>query len=191
MRELSLHLLDIAENSISAGAKSIKIIISEDTVADLLQMSISDNGRGMSSEMVREVIDPFTTTRTTRKVGLGIPLLKAAAEACNGSLEITSELGVGTQVEVQLSRNHIDRMPIGDLITTLLNLLVSNPQVHWIFEYRFDGISSVFDDEAVKQELGDLPMSEPGILACLRNMIEATIFDVNPNFSQDTVTILS
>lgn len=189
MRELSLHLLDIAENSINANAKKIIIVVSEDSRLDLLQMSVDDDGRGMSPEMVAQVTDPFVTTRTTRKVGLGIPLLKSAAEACNGSLKISSTLGVGTSLFVEFQRSHIDRMPIGDLITTILQLVISNPQVNWVFEYRFNKNSAVFDDALIKQELGDVPMTEPAILNCLRDMLESMIYEINPDFSQDTITI--
>lgn len=191
MRELSLHLLDIAENSISAGASSIKISVVEDSNIDLLQMTIADNGKGMSPEMVAQVTDPFITSRTTRKVGLGIPLLKAAAEACNGSLVITSTPGTGTTLIVQFQLSHIDRMPIGDLVTTILNLIVSNPFVHWVFEYRFNENVASFDDEPVKQALGDVPMSEPEVLSCIRSMIEETITGINPDFSQDRVVLLN
>ncbi|HNR01044.1 MAG TPA: ATP-binding protein [Anaerolineaceae bacterium] len=191
MRELSLHLLDIAENSISAGADRIEITLIEDSSIDLLQMMIKDNGKGMSPEMVAQVTDPFITSRTTRKVGLGIPLLKAAAEACDGSLNITSALGAGTSLAVSFKRSHIDRMPIGDLVTTILNLLVSNPQVHWVFEYRFNEKNAIFDDEPVKNTLGDISMSEPEVLSCIRSMIEETISGVNPDFSQDTVMLFN
>ena len=191
MRELSLHLLDIAENSISADAKEIRIAVTENSELDLLQMSVEDNGRGMTPEMVARVIDPFTTTRTTRKVGLGIPLMKAAAEACNGFLEIRSQVGKGTRLFVQFQRSHIDRMPIGDLVTTILNLVVANPHVHWVFVYGFDNQFSVFDDEPVKEELGDLPMTEPSIYTIIKEMINATIFDINPEFTQDNVITIN
>lgn len=154
-------------------------------------MSVVDDGRGMSEEMLREVTDPFTTTRTTRKVGLGIPLLKAAAEACNGHLEIASEFGAGTTLSVQFQRSHLDRMPVGDIVTTLLNLIVSNPQVNWIFNYRYNGAVSLFNDAPIKKELGDIPLSEPEVLSCVRGMIESTITEINPAYSQDTVTILT
>lgn len=189
MRELSLHLLDIAENSIAAEAKRINISVNEDSKIDLLQMSVEDNGCGMSAEMVARVVDPFTTTRTTRKVGLGIPLLKAAAEACNGFLKIESEPGRGTRLDVQFQRSHIDRMPLGDLVTTILNLVVTNPQVNWIFQYGYDGKSFVFDDEEIKRELGDVPITEPEILICLKEMLISGIKEINPDFSMDHVSI--
>jgi len=191
LRELSLHLLDITENSISAGATCIKIFVGEDSRTDLLQMSVEDDGRGMSPEMVAHVTDPFVTSRTTRKVGLGIPLLKFAAESCNGFLTIDSEIGKGTKLIVQFQRSHIDRMPLGDLVTTVLNLVVSNPQIHWLFEYRFNDQSAVFDDAIIKSELGDVPMTEPDVLVCLKGMIESMILDTNQNFTQDTISILN
>lgn len=175
MRELSLHLLDIAENSISAKAKDIRIEVIEDLQIDLLQLSVQDNGCGMSPEMAARVIDPFVTTRTTRKVGLGIPLLKEAAEMCNGSLALTSEVGVGTKIVVKFQHSHIDRMPLGDLTTTLLHLLVANPSVHWTYYYRFNENEFLFDDGPVKAELQGLPLSEPSILNCLREMLESGI----------------
>lgn len=189
MRELSLHLLDIVENSITAEAKRIKITVQEDSKTDLLKMIVEDDGKGMNAEMVARVVDPFTTTRTTRKVGLGIPFLKAAAEACNGLLEIKSQPGKGTTLVVQFKRSHIDRMPLGDLVNTIINLLVSNPQVHWIFEYIFNDQSYLFDDEPVKKELEGLPLSEPDILNCLHEMLNSGIREINPDFSMDQVSI--
>ncbi len=135
MRELALHLLDIAENSVAAGARTIQISVDEDPKKDRLKMSVEDDGKGMDENMVARVTDPFITSRTTRKVGLGIPLLKAAAEACNGYLRITSAVGQGTRLEAEFQRSHIDRMPMGDLSGTLLELLVAWPQIHWIFRY--------------------------------------------------------
>jgi len=152
-------------------------------------MSIIDNGKGMSKEMVAQVIDPFITSRTTRKVGLGIPLLKEAAEDCNGSLNLTSEPGIGTELTVKFQRSHIDRMPIGDLVSTIVNLIICNPLIHWIFSYQFNEKSAIFNDEPVKQALGDFPLTEPEILTCIRSMVEETIQEVNPLFSQDIVTI--
>ncbi len=127
MRELALHLLDIAENSISAGAQNICIRVEEDLHNDRLRMSVEDDGRGMDAEMVARVVDPFVTSRTTRKVGLGIPLLKAAAEGCEGGLMIESQPGKGTLVSVDFQHSHIDRMPLGNLAGTLLTLEIGHP----------------------------------------------------------------
>ncbi len=168
MREIALHLLDIAENSVMAKADTIKISVSENTHSDRLSFSVSDNGIGMDDEMVSRVVDPFTTTRTTRKVGLGIPLLKAAAEACNGGLTITSIKGKGTKLSCWFQRSHIDRMPLGDLTNTLMMLLIGYPTIHWIFRYELNEEMFEFDDEYFKNELGDLPLSEPSIIRFLR-----------------------
>ena len=178
MRELTLHLLDIAENSIAAGAGNIKIQIEENSNKDLLKLVISDDGRGMSEETVKKVIDPFVTSRTTRKVGLGIPLLKEAAEACNGFFELTSTLGKGTDLCVQFRRSHIDRMPLGDVITTFQNLFFSNPHIHWIFEYRIDEKEFVFDDQEIKDELQGVSLTEPEIIRVIRGIFESGINSV-------------
>ncbi len=178
MRELSLHLLDIAENSIAAGAMNIQISVTEDTRMDLLQMSIEDDGRGMDADTTAKVIDPFVTSRTTRKVGLGIPLLKEAAELCNGGLAIRSQKAVGTVLEVHFQRSHIDRMPLGDLPSTILSLVVANPPVHWVFNYRFDDQSYRFDDAPIKAELDGVAMTEPPVLSCLREMLETGVKEI-------------
>lgn len=181
MKELSLHLLDIAENSISASAENIFIKVKEDTLADRLSLNVIDNGKGMNPEMVNKIVDPFVTSRTTRKVGLGIPLLKAAAEACNGFLIIESEVGKGTKVEVEFQRSHIDRMPMGDLSGTLLHLIIANPEIHWNFKYQVNDQIYYFDDETIKKELEGIPLSEPLVLSYIRNEIENGIETIKPS----------
>jgi anti-sigma regulatory factor (Ser/Thr protein kinase) len=178
MREIALHMMDIAENSISAGATRVIIRVAENTVRDRLKISIEDNGRGMDDELVARVIDPFVTSRTTRRVGLGIPLLKAAAEACNGYLRINSALGKGTRLEVEFQRSHIDRMPLGDVAGTMLSLMVGSPQIHWVFQYSVDGNVYEFDDAPVKQELEGVSLTEPAILTFLRESLQDGVASV-------------
>ena len=180
MRELSLHLLDIAENSIAAQAKTVEIAIREDSRTDRLHMSVRDDGRGMDQEMAAQAIDPFVTTRTTRKVGLGIPLLKAAAEACNGFLEIQSTPGIGTRLDVEFQNSHIDRMPLGDIASTILHLVIANPQIRFIFRHQVDENEFFFDDEPIKRELADIPLSDPLVISYLRDEIEAGIETIQP-----------
>jgi hypothetical protein len=180
LRELALHLLDIAENSVAAQASRIHISIEENTQTDRLILSVADNGRGMDAKTVARVVDPFYTSRTTRRVGLGIPLLKEAAEACNGKLQIWSEPGNGTRLDVEFQRSHIDRMPLGDVATTLLTLIVSAPQINWILTYTADGSEFQFDDAEMKQTLDGLPITEPDILAWLRETLEAGIAEIQP-----------
>jgi anti-sigma regulatory factor (Ser/Thr protein kinase) len=178
LRELALHLLDIAENSVSANADTIQISVEENHPSDRLRMSVQDNGKGMNAEMVARVTDPFVTSRTTRKVGLGIPLLKAAAEACEGGLTIQSSLGKGTCVVVEFQQSHIDRMPLGNLAGTILTLVVGSPEVHWIFTYTVDGQTFEFDDQPVKEALDGVPLSDPEILKYLREMLETGIAEL-------------
>lgn len=177
MREIALHLLDLAENSVAAGASQIKIQVTEDLVADRLRLSLLDNGKGMSAEMAQQVSDPFFTSRTTRKVGLGIPLLKAAAQACNGDLSIHSRIEKGTRIDVDFQHSHIDRMPLGNLGETMLNLIVSHPEINWLLDYKALGqgnnllASFDFDDQPVKEILDGISLCEPEVLSYLRGAI--------------------
>ena len=171
MRELSLHLLDIAENSISAGASRIVISVREDLAADELWLEVSDNGKGMSPEMVEKVLDPFVTSRTTRKVGLGIPLLKQAAEACNGFLTLESEPGKGTKLTAKFQHSHIDRMPLGNLEDTIITLILTTPSVNWVFRYQYNEQVFEFDDMEFKEALGNLPLSDFRVIKFLSNTI--------------------
>jgi len=179
LRELALHLLDIAENSVSAQADTIHINVEENHTTDRLRMSVEDNGKGMSAEMVARVTDPFVTSRTTRKVGLGIPLLKAAAEACDGGLTIQSEIGKGTCVTVEFQHSHIDRMPMGNLAATILTLAVGSPEIHWIFTCTVNGQTFEFDNQPVKEALDGVPFSDPAILRYLREVLETGIAELN------------
>ena len=178
MREIALHLLDIAENSIAAGAKTIEITVEEDVQNDRLRVIVQDDGKGMDEQFVVQVGDPFVTSRTTRKVGLGIPLLKAAAEGCRGALAVTSSPGHGTRLVVEFQRSHIDRMPLGDLAGTMLTLIVSSSRIHWLFHYRAnisghtDEAIFTFDNEAIKRELDEIPLTEPVILAFIRKLLQ-------------------
>lgn len=183
MRELALHILDIAENSISAGATRIKVSVNENLKDDLLRIIIEDNGRGMDIATLARITDPFVTSRTTRKVGLGLPFFKAAAEACEGSLNIQSEPGVGTTVTVFFKHSHIDRMPLGDLCSTLLTLILGTPDVHWLFEYRMNDETFEFDDEPVKEALAGVSLTEPAVMRFIREMIEEGIADTRQKAS--------
>ena len=139
MRDLSLHILDIAENSINAGAKNIEIGIDENIKKDLLTVNISDDGIGMDAEMKEKVTDPFVTSRTTRRVGLGLPLLKLAAEIANGKLRIESVKGKGTKITATFQLSHIDRKPIGKVSDTILTLVAGNPEVNIKFRHKRNG----------------------------------------------------
>ena len=194
MREISLHLLDIAENSVSAGATDIQIRVHEDHEKDLLESVILDNGKGMDSETVAQVIDPFFTSRTTRKVGLGIPLLKATAEICDGALTIQSSPGVGTQIIVKFKYSHIDRMPLGDLSSTFVSLLVAYPDINWFFEYTITPSDQAapprkftFENQPFRDALAGCSYSEPTILGYLREFFENGIHEVEKPLTQVNV----
>ena len=177
MRELALHLLDIAENSVAANAQNITISVIEDSTADRLQICVEDDGIGMDKATVARVVDPFFTSRTTRKVGLGLPFLKQAAESCNGNMEIQSTPGKGTQVKVEFQRSHIDRMPLGDLAGTFLSLFIANPSINWDLNYVVDEREFKFESSPVTQALEDIPLTEPSVLAYLRELIETGVAD--------------
>lgn len=171
MKEISLHILDIAENGVNAGADRISIQITENLKKDMFTIIITDNGMGMDAETVAVVCDPFVTSRKTRKVGLGIPFFKNAAESCNGFLKINSQPGVGTTINAVFQHTHIDRMPLGDIESTLINLLIGYPNINWVFEYIVDGNKFVLDDKEIKDVLGDVPLSEPTVIHYLRQQI--------------------
>jgi hypothetical protein len=183
VRELSLHILDIAENCVTAKADLVRISIHDNTHTDKFSFSVSDNGKGMDEEMLQKVTDPFVTTRTTRKVGLGIPLLKAAAESCNGGLTINSMVNKGTKISCWFQRSHIDRMPLGDIVNTVTMLIIGYPDVHWIFRYEFNDAMFEFDDEFFKSELGDISLSEPSIITFLRDHLKEGIEGVQSDIS--------
>ena len=163
MRELSLNVLDIAQNSVSANASLIEIELTEDTENHNLLISICDNGKGMTREQVDNVRDPFFTTRTTRKVGMGIPLFKFAAEMTGGKLEIESEVGVGTRVRAYFKTDHLDFTPIGDMTSTVITLITMNLHIDFIYTRKVDGREFTVDTRQLKEILGDVPLNEPSI----------------------------
>lgn len=181
MRELALHILDIAENGISAGASRIEILVKQDSLNDELWISVKDNGKGMDKEFLAKVMNPFVTSRTTRKVGLGIPLLKQAAEACNGGMTMISEPGKGTELTVKFQDSHIDRMPLGNLADTFLSLLLGTPDVNWVLDYQVNDRVFHFDDSEVKQVLDGMSLTDYRVIEYLTNTIQNGINELNEN----------
>ena len=172
MKELSLHILDIAKNSVKAKASVIEIIISEDEGTNLLTIEIKDNGCGMSKEFLEKVRDPFSTTRTTRKVGMGIPLIEAAAVQCGGYVDITSEEGVGTEFKVVFEYNHIDRAPLGDMPGTMQVLISGSPEIDFIYRHEKNGKVFNMDTRELRQVLGEVPLDTPDVLAWIDGFIQ-------------------
>ena len=171
MRELSLNVLDIAQNSIKAEASLIEIELSESTEKKELLIGIYDNGKGMTPEQVQSVTDPFFTTRTTRKVGLGIPFFKMAAEMTEGNFEIESEVGVGTKVRAVFRTDHLDFTPVGDMCSTVIILITMNLSVDFVYKRKLDEKQFTVDTRQLKEILGDVPLNEPSIVSWLTDYI--------------------
>ena len=167
MKELSLNILDISQNSVKANATRIDIVLTESENNDLVTIKIIDNGSGMSTELLDSVIDPFVTTRTTRKVGLGIPLLRQLTIDTEGEFEIKSKLGEGTSVFASFKLSHLDRPPIGDMPSTIVTIISSNPDIRYVYTHRTDVGEFVLDTDEIKETLDGIPISEPEILVWL------------------------
>ena len=171
MKELSLHILDIVQNSVAAGAKFITLDLIEDVNTDLLEFSIKDDGCGMTEETLKKVTDPFTTGRTTRRVGLGIPLLKAAAELTGGGLELTSEPGVGTTVTARFVYDSIDRQPLGNMAETMLGLITSYENIDFVYYHRVNEKEFTLDTREIKGILGEVSLNEPEVVLWLSGFL--------------------
>jgi hypothetical protein len=165
MKELSLNILDIAKNSVTAGASLITITVAE--TAARLTITISDDGCGMTPEFVARVTDPFTTTRTTRKVGLGIPLLQMEAQMAGGDLTIASEVGKGTTTSAWFDPTNIDMPPLGDLVSTLVTLIQGSPDIDFLFTHSWEQDSYTLDTREIREIMGGISLAEPEILAWL------------------------
>jgi hypothetical protein len=171
MEDLSLHILDIAENATAAGAQLVEIIIAQDTERDRLEIVIRDNGRGMDPDMLEKAGDPFFTTRTTRRVGLGLSLLQQATREAEGDFFITSKPGQGTEVRATFQASHIDRKPLGDMGSTLVSLILGNPDVDFVYASNFDGEETTLDTRIIKAELDDTTkVSDPAVLNLIKNI---------------------
>ena len=177
MKELSLNILDIAQNSIHAEASLVKILLDE--TDESLKLSIIDNGKGMSEEFLARVTDPFSTTRTTRKVGMGLPLLKLAAEQIGGYMAISSRERSthpddhGTEVVAFFYKNHIDFTPLGDVVSTIVSLVQGSPEVDFLFRHTFPDREVSLDTREIREILGDeVPLSSPDVLVWMKESLE-------------------
>ncbi len=164
MRELSLNVLDIVQNSITASANLIEIKLVEDINNDILKINIFDNGKGMTDEQIKSVTDPFYTTRTTRKIGLGIPLFKMAAEMSGGSFKIESTVGSGTKIYTSYIHSSIDRMPVGNINETVSMLIRMNPDIDFVYTHTFNEKSYSLDTRELREQLEDVPLDTPEVI---------------------------
>jgi anti-sigma regulatory factor (Ser/Thr protein kinase) len=168
MFELALHILDLVQNSVAAGARLVRVCVWLDRASDTLTIIISDDGCGMDEALRNRVESPFATTRTTRKVGLGIPMSKQCALTCGGTFRLESEAGAGTTLTATFQASHVDLPPLGDLKGTMLSLVAGSPETpDFVLDYRIDDRSFVFDTRPIREALGGLPLSGGEILAWL------------------------
>ena len=171
MREFSLHIMDMIENGLDAGASLIDLSIVEDRKERLLRITIKDNGRGIPEGILEQIADPFVTTRTTRRVGLGLSLLKEAAKRCDGTFEIQSTRGEGTVVRASFRTDHIDTPPLGDMAGSLTSLIVTHPEVDFVYTHEANDNEFEMDTRQIKTELDDVPIHHPEVMMVLARSI--------------------
>ncbi len=159
MKDLSLHILDIAENSVAAQADKIEIRLAEDTKKDVLSLEVIDNGIGMDEETQKRALDPFFTSKKVRRFGLGLSLLSESAKAANGRLSIASKKGKGTRIRANFQHSHIDRKPLGDIRQTIITLVIGNPDIEITYTHKRDGHQYVFDTRKIRAQLKDIPIN--------------------------------
>lgn len=178
MKELSLHILDITQNSIKAQATVVLLTIEEQTKENTLTITMEDNGTGIAPEILKNIADPFVTSRKTRKVGLGLSLFKAAACGCDGYFDIQSELGKGTKVMASFRRDHIDRVPLGNMADTVMTMVMSFGEADLVYEHKFNDQSFIFDTREVKETLGVDSLNEMDILSWIRGFVEEGLEEI-------------
>lgn len=181
MKELSLNILDITENSVKAGASLTEILIDENDTT--IKITIKDDGSGMPEEIVKSVANPFYTTRTTRKVGLGIPLLKLAAEQTGGNINIKSKMAEkendshGTTVEAIFYKNHIDFTPLGDIVSTVTTLIQGHPNTDFLFLHRFGAKEVCLDTRELRAVLEEVPLNDFEVILWIKDNLEQAYSD--------------
>lgn len=181
MLELALHILDIAENSVRAGAKTVWIEITEESGKDLLSLVIRDEGKGMSKAVLEKVLDPFYTSKKVRRVGLGLPMLAEAAGRAGGGVTIESQEGLGTRVAAEFQLSHIDRQPLGDITGAITVLIAGNDGVDFVFRYRCEDRLFGFDTKEIRQEIGEVPIQQTEILKWIRQYIREGLIEIGTN----------
>lgn len=180
MLEISLHILDIVNNSVKAGASLISVTVNEAIRENRLEVSIGDNGCGMDEDFLKQVLDPFRTTRTTRKVGMGLSLFQAAAEQTGGGLTISSQKNVGTKVDVHFVYDHIDRQPLGDMAETMLTLISGNEAIDFVYTHMVNDKVFTMDTREIKTILGeDISLGSPEIVMWLSEYIKEGLKEIS------------
>lgn len=172
MKDLSLHILDIVENATAAGARLVEISLKEDASCGELILTVKDNGRGMDLEFLESVTHPFSTTRTERRVGLGLALLDEAARQAGGRLEIESEPGRGTCVRARFQLHHIDRKPIGDMGATIAACIMGNPDVDFIVDINISRDTVHLDTRELRAILDGVSITHPDVIAYVKGLFK-------------------
>ncbi|MTI68782.1 MAG: ATP-binding protein [Firmicutes bacterium] len=175
MKELSLHILDLAENSIDAEAKLLKITIKELLKEDKLIIIIEDDGKGMDEEFLSKVTNPFVTTRKTRGVGFGLSLMKASCERCEGNFKIDSKKNVGTKLKASFEHSHIDRAPLGKIEETITTLINNNKDINIVYRHVVNTNEFVLDTREIKEMLEDVDINNADVLLWIRDYIKENL----------------
>ncbi len=175
MEDIAMHILEILMNSIKAGASKIILTIYDSLQDDVIAISVEDNGKGMDEAMTKKAADPFTTSRTTRKIGMGLAFMKGLAETCNGTFEIRSQVGVGTVVRASVQKLNIDTPGLGDIGEMMMEAIQSDENIDYVLDYKTDFNQFVFESETVKRELDGVSLLEPEILLWIKEYINQGI----------------
>ena len=175
MKELSLNILDIIENSVAARSAKIELSVTENSKNDSLEIEVIDDGAGMTEEFAQKALDPFTTGSSKKRVGLGLPFLKEEAEACEGGLKIKSAPGKGTEVKAVFKNSHIDRPPMGDIAGTVSTVMALHPKLHLVFRYSIDGGCFTVDSKELENMFAPVPLNEPAVIKGVENYIKTNI----------------
>lgn len=173
-----MHVLDVVENSTRAGAKLVRIDIREDRERDSLTIEITDDGSGMEPEVLKKVLDPFYTSKTVRRVGLGLPMFSHAAKKACGSFSIESGKGKGTRISACFNHSHIDRQPLGDMANTMVTLIAGCPHVDFVYTHRNGSNTYIVDTREVKKELEDVPINNTRILQFIQEDIKRGLNEI-------------
>jgi anti-sigma regulatory factor (Ser/Thr protein kinase) len=178
LRELALHIMDLIENGLNAGATLIELTVNEDRSANRLTITIRDNGRGIPERLINEALSPFFTTRTTRRVGLGLSLFREASRRCEGTFELKSEEGKGTEVSAAFRLDHVDLAPLGDMGSTMSCLIMGNPGVDFLYGHSVDDRTFELDTRQVKGELEGVDINEPEVVQYIGAWINESLSEL-------------
>lgn len=181
MQEISMNIMDIVQNSIKAHATQVEIFIIENIVNNLFEFLVKDNGKGIEKNLIEKIKDPFFTSRSTRKIGLGVPFVNQMCQMCGGNLNIESEVGIGTTIDATMEYNNIDRPPLGDISSTIQAIIISNPYIDFIYKHIYNNKEFGLSTKDMKEILGDIPFSNPEVSVWIKDYIEQNLLLIRQN----------